>query len=549
MCVHRRTDPRTGQGSGATTVSSMIPLRDRLWHRLMKRGGEYFLSTRYAEHPCPILLVVDGTGDSAMLGPLYAELESSTGVGSAATAATGKRSDPSLRATVTAAAKAPLPRPPRVVLTMRGGSAASCTRAAINLGSAHGGRGRSTEATLCYPDLFASAWQLNAGRHSPRDGTQRAGGGGGRDHELMVDLAAGLMGAATTVRPLAIVSVATTGHAAGDGGEGGGGAAIDEATSVVSEQSRVPWVRLPRLEEASGAALWLARLAPEAFRHWNKARVDILVVYDPVVVAGIEGRKESSRVRGVHSEAQLEALLNSLSRANYLGDSVRLTVAIGAGRTPTSVASLPWDRGSKVVREPLRGPSSAASALGVVGDGGASRRSIATLVLRSWIPQDDDNFVVVLEANRVVSKFFYSWLKVAVLETNYTDRVAPQSRVHGVCLPASGSGDGVGRRGGERVEGTADAWLFSPEHWRNLQGRCIGGGRGSAGRSGEGACEREVFSEPPEHGVCPTLSKDHSDGLVALTAPHGKLLHGKNGLMDDYEVFADLARRSFFQKQ
>ena len=206
-------------------------MRDRIWHRLLKRGGEYFMSMRYAPRPRPLILVIDGQTDAEALRPLFHALQASyppmKGMSSSAIA----------RDSSGAPLSAPQ-RPPRVVLTGRGGGSISCAKAALILGNPPSGRGKRT--TLCNPDNFASAWELMSGRHFPREGTGRSGGSGGRDHVLMADLARGLSGAVDSLQPLAIVSVAGSGPSAGVGEAGGGGAAIDEALGLVAGQSGVP---------------------------------------------------------------------------------------------------------------------------------------------------------------------------------------------------------------------------------------------------------------------------------------------------------------------
>ncbi|CAM9159797.1 unnamed protein product [Scytosiphon promiscuus] len=356
------------QGGTATTLRSTVPMRDRIWHRLFKRGGEYFMSLRYASRPRPLLLVIDSLFDAQALRSLFVELQASYPPTNGGTATASAKEHESTSSSRTSSGKgAPQQRPPRVVLTGRGGSSVTCPVAAKELGNTQDARGRG--ATLCDPDTFASAWNLAAGRHFPRQGTSRAGGSGGRDHVLMGDLAAGLAGAVQTLKPLAIVS----------------------ALAVVAGQAEVPVIRLPRKADASAAALWLARLTPKAFRAWHKPRVDLVV---------------------------LEALLESLSNAHYLGDSVDLTVAVGSGPVPEIVSDefFSWPRGRKV------------------------------------------SFVVVLQADRVVSPLFYSWLKAAVLETNYGPaapkssgpgaRSARTGSRSGVCVPSSVLGQRGGRGGG-----------------------------------------------------------------------------------------------------
>lgn len=504
-------------------------MRDRLWHRLLKRGGEYFMSARYAMHPRPLLLIVDGATDAEALRPLFVELQATY-----PSIYGGK--NPDLHSI---AAPSTPQRPPRVVLTGRGGLALTCSKAAVALGNAK--EKRKNDATLCQLSSFASAWNLMAGSHFPREGTSRAGGSGGRDHVLMADLATGLAGTVETLKPLAIISVAGGGASAGPGGAGAGGAAIDEALAAVAEQDGVPLIRLPRKAGASGAALWLSRLSPEAFNAWHKVRVDILVLYDPISPPGEEGS-------GSHTEAQLQALLGSLAKADYLGDSVGLTVAIGSGRVPDSARgdALKWPHGRKTVRASIHPlPSTGRSFAGGGGiksdsqgggkDGGvADTAALSTLALRSWTPRDDDNFVVVLEAKHVVSRLFYSWLKVAVLETSYGggggqgNSGSPPRQ--GACVPGSNDNNG------------GSAWLFPASQWRAAQAQCIGGSTGGPKRCGRGG----YYLRPTGTPICPP-SRDRGEALVVRTGGDGAVETG--GLMEGDKPFSDLVNRVFFSEK
>ena len=503
----------------------MVPVRDMLWHRLLKRGGEFFMSEAYALHPRPLLLVVDNLKDAEVLRPLFLELQSSMGGSASPTAVASP-----------AASFLASQRPPRVALTGR--SDLSCSKAAEVLGNAQESNGRG--AVLCNFDSFSSAWDLLAGRHYPREGTDRAGGSGGRDHALMADLTAGLAGTVETLRPLAIVSVAGSGYSAGPKGEGGGGAAIDEALAVVTAEGGVPLVRLPRTSGSSGAARWLSRLSEGAFGSWHQVRVDILVLYNPARAGG-------TREGGGHTEAQLLALLDSLVRANYLGDKLDLLIALGSGRAPESVFDekrFPWARGRRLVREAVDfHPLSAARSTeggddDGVGDGsgtdeGVPSAGLATLALRSWVPHDSDHFVVVIEADRVVSSLFYSWLKVAVLESNYgggrralqqqQKLQAPARGKHGLCVPG---GDG-------------NAWLFPPDYWKAEQARCLG--------AGDKGCEVEGRLRPPTEGsLCPS-EKELSGVLVTRTDSDGGVVgEGGEELVENDETFADFVGRVFF---
>ncbi|CAM9488328.1 unnamed protein product [Pylaiella littoralis] len=531
------------QGGGATTLGSIVPVRDEIWHRLLKRGGEYFMSLRYAARPRPILLVVDSPFDALALRALFLDLQASyppTTGGSAADTAAEKSP------TKLSEEQHQHQRPPRVVLTGRGGESASCSLAAKALGNTKGER--TKKITMCNPSSFASAWNLLATRHFPRrQGTGEGGGGGGRGHELMVDLAAGLAGAVKILKPLAIVSIAGTGPSAGaHGGVGGIGAAIDEALAVVGEQGRVPLIRLPREPQASEAALWLTRLTPKAFRAWHRPRVDVVVVYEPSGRSGDGGH-------GGHTEAQLKTLLESLSSAHYVGDSVRLTVAVGSGPVPDIVGDdlFSWPHGRKVVR----GGSLSPSATARNGSSGGDSSSLAALAFRSWVPRDDDNFVVVLEADRVVSRFFYSWLKVAMLEMSYggaapklsTASAAQPGREEaktGVCVPAaeaSGGGNGGG----------SSTWLLPGGHWRAAQAGCLGNpaARGEGRRRGGErstntvVCDGAGYPEPPTRSLCPAL-EEPAEALVGRTgADGGRLGSAGHGLMEDGQALANFVGR------
>lgn len=480
----------------------MVPVRDKLWHRLFKRGGEYFMSSSYAPSPRPLLLVVDNAKDAEVLRPLFMELQSSC-----TPSACGSYSDPTASASATIGQTAPLvfahPRPPRVVLTGRGDL--TCSKAAVTIGNAEESQGNG--AILCDSDSFSSAWDLVIGKHYPRDGTARAGGSGGRDHALMVDLTAGLAGTVETLSPLAVVSVAGAGYAGGPGGEGGGGAAIDEALSLVTERNGVPFVRLPRKTEAGGAARWLSWLSPEAFGSWDRIRIDLLVVYDPANADG------SGAVvgQGGHTEAQLRSLLDSLTNANFLGDKLDLVIASISSSIPEAVRKAPWTRGKKIVRRDIFNPMSA--------------------VMRSWVPRDDDNFVVVLEADCVVSEFFYSWLKFAVLEVNYSDGQQKHwGMASGVCTPYT-----IG-------QGSGGACLFPPDYWKWEQAACLGVDIAQASNW------RGPWSPtPPKHYLYQSLEEEFDDVLVARTDANGQLINaGGIGLIKDHEAFSEFFGRVSF---
>lgn len=491
------------QGGGATTRRGMVPVRDKLWHRLFKRGGEYFMSSSYAPSPRPLLLVVDNVKDAEVLRPLFLELQSSC-----TPSACGSYSNPTAAATATIGQTAALvsvdPRPPRVVLTGRGDL--SCSKAAVAIGNA--GENEGSSAILCDSGSFSSAWDLVAGKHYPRDGTGRAGGSGGRDHALMMDLTAGLAGAVETLSPLAVVSVAGAGNAAGPGGEGGGGAAIDEALSLVTARNGVPFVRLPRETEAGGAARWLSRLSPEAFGSWDRIRIDLLVVYDPASKDG------SGAVvgKGGHTEAQLRSLLDSLVNVNFLGDKLDLVIASTSSSVPEAVREVPWARGRKIVRRDIF--------------------NLMSAVMRSWVPRDGDNFVVVLEADRVVSEFLYSWLKFAVLEINYSDGQQKHwGMASGVCIPHSTSQSGGG------------ACLFPPDYWKWEQAACLGVDIAEASKWG-GHWART----PPKHYLYQSLEEEFDNVLVARTDAYGEFIDtGGAGLTKDHEAFSDFVGRISFR--
>ncbi|CAN0427493.1 unnamed protein product [Laminaria digitata] len=515
-------------------------MRDRIWHRLLKRGGEYFMSTRYAPRPRPIILVIDGQTDAEALRPLFLELQASYPPmrGKPSTAVASDSSGTALSTPQ---------RPPRVVLTGRGGGSISCSKAATALGNPASGRGG--RATLCSPDNFSSAWELMAGKHFPRQGTGRSGGSGGRDHVLMADLARGLAGAVDTLNPLAIVSVAGSGPSAGVEEAGGGGAAIDEAIALVSGQSGVPLIRLPRRADASGAALWLSRLTPRAFAAWHRARVDIVVVYELPSddSRGGGGGGNGSGSGGGHTEAQLQALLDSLLAADYLGDEVGITVAVGSGGGAVPDLLGPdffrWPHGSKVIRGPIHAPPPPPGGGGGRGGGG----SMGTLALRSWTPRDDHNFVVVVEADHVVSRLFYSWLKAAMLETTYGGGQLATSDLpkRGVCVPGtSGEGGRRGGGGGGGGGGTDVAWLLPAGHWRKVQARCLAHHSRESGGGGGGSCEVEGYPRAPERSLCPPL--EPGKALIARTGPDGLVLGGLKDLMGDDKALADLVKRVLF---
>ncbi|CAM9596619.1 unnamed protein product, partial [Discosporangium mesarthrocarpum] len=561
------------QGAGATTTRSTVPVRDSLWHSLLKRGGQYFLTPRYARQPAPVAFIVSSLADAAALGPLFRVMMA-------------KDSH----------------HPPRLVLV----GSVECAHTAENLlGKSETSSSKGLEANrpagalspnnLCDPNNLAGAWNLMVSRPSEGGaGTGAGGEGAGAIASQMEELVAGLVGTIETLHPLAIVSMRKApqergsspragagtlwglgqgvqsapgaGTAASRVGEGVGGGIqagtgagthgeprssfdiVGEALAVVSTQHPgVPHIRLPLPPiratagvpsdpRAAGQGLsWLRLLTPGAFTAWQTPRVTVLVVHDDRHRSGALGRS--------HSGVQLAALLESLAGAEYLGDEVGLTVVTTGGASGIAEGFL-WPHGPKSVREPLRiwrgGSGSGGAQAGVgpgVGGKGAdvsggepmapgSERGLS-LVLGSWVPQDLDSFVLVLEADRVVSPFYYPWLKLVLLEAVYAKRhqgrdrgrgggsgaagkAAAAGAVEGICLPAAIPPS----NGSPSMAGAGDSWLFSSSHWKAMQERCLGGEWDSLGRRAEarGACGLEQVYLTPTNSICPKLTLDSPGG-------------------------------------
>ncbi|CAM9871731.1 unnamed protein product [Choristocarpus tenellus] len=555
------------QGAGGTTTHSMVLVRDSLWHRLLKRGGEYFLTPQYAWRPAPVVFLVDSMADAVTLGPLFLALET-------------------FRASSDH-------RPARLVLTGRDEDV-GCPEVARALG-VHSVRGddmtnaavMATAADLCDANLLGGAWNLMVGRHF-RIGDQGGGDCEGRKvvgsqtevlntPELVGELVAGLVGVVETLRPLAVVTVKKA-------------VSHDVVGKALAASSlyhhKVPHIQLPPAGGA-GAAAWLRSLAPESFVFWHTPRVMILVVHDERSVGErLQGRGELGT--GGHSVVQLSALLKSLELAEYLGDEVGLTVvtmdAVGEG---TKVAEdFQWEHGPKKVHKPLRAQA--------YGEGG--RRDTVAVALGSWVPPDTNSFVLVLQSDRVVSRLFYSWLKLALLGSLY--RYGNQGRstagqkeatvlggVEGERGQRRGStGDTTVSTGGKEIKfdnsraeamgvgaevttvgggggvclpsedgQVSKAWLFFPNHWKILQTACLAesADEGAWQTQRRQACSLQELHREPAQPVCPqSLSTlEYGGALVTMTDLDGGLLDREGGLMSDDLSLIELAEHFFISHE
>ncbi|KAF5826078.1 hypothetical protein DUNSADRAFT_4939 [Dunaliella salina] len=112
----------------------------------------------------------------------------------------------------------------------------------------------------------------------------------------------------------------------------------------------------------------------------------------------------------------LQRLVKSLMQANYLGDSVSLTINIEAG-SPKEVVdyvqTLKWPFGS--LRRRHR----------------ASPSGLVPAVVESWFPSSCQEYGLLLEDDIEVSPFFYVWLKQAIVELRASDKF---NRTFGISL-------------------------------------------------------------------------------------------------------------------
>lgn len=122
---------------------------------------------------------------------------------------------------------------------------------------------------------------------------------------------------------------------------------------------------------------------------WNKMRISISII--------TQTRPTS-----------LKRLLDSLSNAHYLGDSISITFNMDSKVDATTlhmVHAFNWPHGPKSVKRRII-------------QGGLIRA-----VSESWYPATDDDFGLLLEDDIEVSPFYYMWLKYALLAYHYDPTV------------------------------------------------------------------------------------------------------------------------------
>ncbi|KAI8379297.1 uncharacterized protein BYT42DRAFT_495412 [Radiomyces spectabilis] len=154
---------------------------------------------------------------------------------------------------------------------------------------------------------------------------------------------------------------------------------------AVASQYNISAIALP--VEAVQHALWIPTLPFEAMEKWNTIRVNLVVITD----------------RRPHS---LSRLLQSTSRAQYLGDTVGLVINMeqSADRvTRMMVNSFGWRQGEKTVRHRIL------------------KGGLMPAIIESWYPQHDNDYAILLEDDIEVSPLFYVWTKYNILRYRYTN--------------------------------------------------------------------------------------------------------------------------------
>ncbi|KAI8136914.1 hypothetical protein BJV82DRAFT_526174 [Fennellomyces sp. T-0311] len=202
-------------------------------------------------------------------------------------------------------------------------------------------------------------------------------------------------------------------------------------------------------------ALWIADLPMDALRHWNDVDLDVVVITD----------------RRPHS---LSRLLQSASRAHYLGDSVNLKIHLEQSSdrvTRMLVNGFTWPHGKKTMRHRIR------------------KGGLMPAIVESWYPSSDDNYAVLLEDDIEVSPYYYVWAKYSILRYRYSDesREARQF-LYGISLYSPRHLELLpqGRRPFDPVEAIGTdydsripyltqipcSWgaVYFPEHWREFHG-------------------------------------------------------------------------------
>ncbi|KAI9264921.1 hypothetical protein BDA99DRAFT_437011 [Phascolomyces articulosus] len=202
-------------------------------------------------------------------------------------------------------------------------------------------------------------------------------------------------------------------------------------------------------------ALWIADLPMDALRHWNVVDVDIVVITD----------------RRPHS---LSRLLQSTSRAHYLGDSVNLKIHLEQSSdrvTRMLVNGFKWQHGKKTMRHRIK------------------KGGLMPAIVESWYPSSNDNYAVLLEDDIEVSPYFYVWVKYSLLQYRYSqDSREARQFMYGISLYSPRHLELLpqGRRPFDPVAAIGDdydtrvpyvtqipcSWgaVYFPEHWREFHG-------------------------------------------------------------------------------
>mmetsp|Transcript_22171 Transcript_22171/g.35808 ORF Transcript_22171/g.35808 Transcript_22171/m.35808 type:complete len:636 (-) Transcript_22171:291-2198(-) len=179
---------------------------------------------------------------------------------------------------------------------------------------------------------------------------------------------------------------------------------LDRATGVgATVGGLMPVVlALPAGELARGLLNWIATASPYALLNWSVPQVTVAVIT-------------------ANRPAMLRRLLDSLSRAHYLGDQVDLvlnTESFSDLETMTLAHEFFWPFGDKVVRHRIK-PG------GLMG-----------AVMESWYPASMDHYGVLLEDDIEVAPDWYVWCKEALMAYRYGNpqQTRRASGLYGVSL-------------------------------------------------------------------------------------------------------------------
>ncbi|CAM9171539.1 unnamed protein product [Chrysoparadoxa australica] len=261
-------ETQTAGTTAGSTTRSMVAVRDKLWHRLLKQGGTFFqLPDSLAASS--ILMVLSKASEAAALEPIYRGLYRQE-----------SRYKP--------------------YLVFSGESPETCVEAAAAL---------HEPDSLCDEDRV-QVWDLHVGETSKGRSTATP-------VDMLDDVGHGLTGVVAALQPAALVTIVSD-HSFEPGPyQPAEQSTVAAAARVVSKSAGTTLITATARD--ASAMQWLRWLPRDCLAEWHTPRVELLIVWDPEPPYS-------------HSSQQLASLLGSLQRAVYLGDAVDLTVVIGKDR-------------------------------------------------------------------------------------------------------------------------------------------------------------------------------------------------------------------------